>query len=140
MVIVCLYVDDMLIVGTNVIVINETKEYLSSVFKMKDLGEVDTILGIKVRKHSGGYVLSQSHYIKMILTKFNHLEIKEMNSPFDNEIKLKKILVEQLQSWSTQVLLVALCMLCIARDQIFPLLLENLVDTQVVQVVITGKL
>src|SRR3954462_10916386 len=80
----------MLIVGTNMIGVNETKEYLSSVFKMKDLGEVDTILGIKVRKHSGGYVLSKSHYIEKILTKFNHLEIKEMNSPFDNGVKLKE--------------------------------------------------
>ena len=90
MVIVCLYVDDMLIVGTNVIGVNETKEYLSSVLKMKDLGEVDTILGIKVRKHSGGYVLSQFHYVEKILTKFSHLEIKEMNSPFDNGVKLKE--------------------------------------------------
>src|SRR5436853_3422459 len=90
MVIVCLYVDDMLIVGTNVIGVNETKAYLSSVFKMKELGEVDTILGIKVRKHSGGYVLSQSHYVKKILTKFNHLEIKEMNSPFDVGVKFKE--------------------------------------------------
>jgi hypothetical protein len=28
----------------------ETKKYLTSIFKMKDLGEVDTILGIKVKK------------------------------------------------------------------------------------------
>ncbi|KAK3027014.1 hypothetical protein RJ639_041169 [Escallonia herrerae] len=36
---VCLYVDDILIFGTNMDEINETKEYLSSMFKMKDLGE-----------------------------------------------------------------------------------------------------
>ncbi|KAK3005658.1 hypothetical protein RJ639_016028 [Escallonia herrerae] len=36
-VIVCLYVDDMLIFGTNLYGINETNEYLSSMFKMKDL-------------------------------------------------------------------------------------------------------
>jgi hypothetical protein len=28
----------------------ETKKYLTYIFKMKDLGEVDTILGIKVKK------------------------------------------------------------------------------------------
>src|SRR3954469_2126102 len=89
-VLVCLYVDDMLTVGTDMIGVNETKEYLFSVFKMKDLGEEDTILGIKVRKHSESYVLSQSHYIEKILTKFNHLEIKEINSLFDNGIKLKE--------------------------------------------------
>uniref|UniRef100_A0A2N9G9K8 Reverse transcriptase Ty1/copia-type domain-containing protein n=1 Tax=Fagus sylvatica TaxID=28930 RepID=A0A2N9G9K8_FAGSY len=43
-VIVCLYVDDMLIFGTNMLGVCETKKYLASVFKMKDLNEADTIL------------------------------------------------------------------------------------------------
>ncbi|GJW46022.1 zinc finger, CCHC-type containing protein [Tanacetum coccineum] len=43
-VVICLYVDDMLIIGTTLDGILETKSYLSSNFKMKDLGEVDTIL------------------------------------------------------------------------------------------------
>ncbi|KAJ9552974.1 hypothetical protein OSB04_017019 [Centaurea solstitialis] len=42
--------DDMLIIGTDLSRILETKNYLSSYFKMKDLGEVDTILGIKGRR------------------------------------------------------------------------------------------
>ncbi|KAK3023546.1 hypothetical protein RJ639_044631, partial [Escallonia herrerae] len=33
--------------------------------------------GIKVKKHSGGYALSQSHYIEKMLLKFQHLGIKE---------------------------------------------------------------
>ncbi|XP_071928092.1 uncharacterized protein [Coffea arabica] len=45
-VIICLYVEDMLIVGTNYKGVEETKKYLSSIFNMKDLGEVDTILRI----------------------------------------------------------------------------------------------
>ncbi|RVW41670.1 Retrovirus-related Pol polyprotein from transposon TNT 1-94 [Vitis vinifera] len=44
MVIVCLYVDDMLILSDDMRGIIETKRFLSSTFKMKDLGEVDTIL------------------------------------------------------------------------------------------------
>lgn len=63
-VIICLYVDDMLIIGTNIEGVNDTKNYLTSKFKMKDLNEVDTILGIKVRKHNGGFALCQSHYIE----------------------------------------------------------------------------
>ena len=42
--------------------VSETKEYLNSKFKMKNLNEVDTILGIKVKKHSRGYALC-SHII-----------------------------------------------------------------------------
>ena len=87
-VIVCFYVDDMLIIGTNLQGINNTKRYYTSQFKMKDLGEVDTILGIKVKKHSGGFALCQSHYIDKIISKFNHLGIKEANTPFDVYTKL----------------------------------------------------
>ena len=41
----------------------DTKAYLSSTFQMKDLGEVDKILGVKVKRHSGGFfTLSISLY------------------------------------------------------------------------------
>ena len=40
-VILCLYMDDILIFGNNINVIEEVKEFLSSNFKMKDLGEAD---------------------------------------------------------------------------------------------------
>ena len=78
----------MLIIGTNMDGVQDTKKYLSSQFKMKDLNEVDTILGIKVRKHSGGFSLCQSHYIEKVLTKFKHLNIKEGNTPYDVSSKL----------------------------------------------------
>ena len=88
-VVMCLYVDDILIIGTNLEIISETKKYLSSNFKMKDLGEVDTILGIKVKRTDSQISLSQSHYIEKVLTKFQHLNIKEYNTPFDPSVKLK---------------------------------------------------
>ncbi|XP_075077346.1 uncharacterized protein LOC142164072 [Nicotiana tabacum] len=87
-VIICLYVDDMLIFGTNLQGITETKKYLTSVFKMKDLIEVDTILGIKVKRDNKQVTLSQAHYIDKILTKFSHLGIKGYNTPYDSSVKL----------------------------------------------------
>ena len=87
--IICLYVDDLLIFGTNMQGISDTKKYLTSHFKMKDLGEVDTILGIKVKKHSKAYLLCQSHFIEKVLLKFNHLKFKKANTPYDSSIKLK---------------------------------------------------
>ncbi|KAJ9543865.1 LOW QUALITY PROTEIN: hypothetical protein OSB04_023572 [Centaurea solstitialis] len=89
-VVICLYVDDMLIIGTSLVGILETKNYQSSNFKMKDLGEVDTILGIRVKRSESQFSLSQSHYIEKILTKFQHLNIKEFNTPFDSSVKLDK--------------------------------------------------
>ncbi|GJT21804.1 retrovirus-related pol polyprotein from transposon TNT 1-94 [Tanacetum coccineum] len=89
-VVICLYVDDMLIISTTIDGISETKSYLSSNFKMKDLGEVDTILGIKVKRTNDQISLSQSHYIEKILTKFQHLHIKESNVPFEPSVHLEK--------------------------------------------------
>ncbi|GKC61305.1 zinc finger, CCHC-type containing protein [Tanacetum coccineum] len=43
-VIIYLYVDDMLIFGTNQVQVDLTKEFLSSRFSMKDMGEADVIL------------------------------------------------------------------------------------------------
>ena len=57
-VIICLYVDDMLIFGTDEQVINCTKSFLSSNFDMKDLGEADVILGIKMIRKTEGLILS----------------------------------------------------------------------------------
>jgi hypothetical protein len=45
----------------------ETKRYFNSIFKMKDFSEVDTILGIKVKKHNNSYALNQSYSIEKML-------------------------------------------------------------------------
>jgi hypothetical protein len=58
-VILCLYVDDILIFGTCLEVIKEVKDFLSEKFEIKDLGEDDVILNIKLTKgENGGVTLS----------------------------------------------------------------------------------
>ena len=52
-VILCLYVDDILIFGNNVEVIKAVKNFLSNNFEMKDLGEADVILNIKLLREEG---------------------------------------------------------------------------------------
>jgi hypothetical protein len=49
-VILCLYVDDILILGTSLDVINEVKTFLCQSFYMKDLSEANVILNIKLIK------------------------------------------------------------------------------------------
>ena len=57
-VILCLYIDDILIFGTSLDVIKEVKDFLSNNFEMKDLGEADVILNIKLlRVDNGGITL-----------------------------------------------------------------------------------
>ena len=89
-VIICLYVDDMLIFCSNLEVINNTKMFLSSSFDMKDLGEADVILGVKIRKTENGFSLCQSHYIEKILKKFECFDERTVRTPYDPSISLKK--------------------------------------------------
>ena len=66
-IIVCLYVDDMLILATNIEIIKSTKKMLSNSFDMKDMGVADVILGIKITRTPDGICLSQSHYVDKMM-------------------------------------------------------------------------
>ena len=74
--IICVYVDDILIFGPNLHVINDVKSMLSANFDMKELGETDVILGIKITRVENETSLDQSHYIKNILKMYNYFESK----------------------------------------------------------------
>ena len=87
-VIISLYVDDMLIFGSNMHVINETKNMLKSHFDMKDLGEANFILDKKITKTCDGIFLDQSHYVKKILKKYNFHDHKSVATSFDFSIHL----------------------------------------------------
>ena len=82
-VIVCLYVDDMLIVDSDDKMITSTKNMLNSTFDMKDMGLTDVILGIKIKRTSDGLILSQSHYIDNILRKFDKDDFGIARTPVD---------------------------------------------------------
>ena len=69
-IIICLYVDNLLIFGTNLQVAIDTKSFLRSKFDMKYLGEAEVILGIKISRTLNGLNLSQEHYVEKILKRF----------------------------------------------------------------------
>lgn len=58
-VIVCLYVDDILIMGSNRKIIVDTKRMLERNFDMNDMSLADVILGIKIMRTPKGISLSQ---------------------------------------------------------------------------------
>jgi hypothetical protein len=89
-VILCLYVDDILIFGTNIDVINEVKSFLSTKFDMKDLGEADVILNIKLVKDESGITLSQTHYVEKVLSRFGYIDSKPTPNPYDPSVTLRK--------------------------------------------------
>ena len=87
----CLYVDDILIFGSSLKVIEEVKEFLSKNFEMKDLGEADVILNIKLqREGDGGVTLLQTHYVEKVLSHFGFSDCALAPTPYDPSVLLRK--------------------------------------------------
>ncbi|GJW25182.1 zinc finger, CCHC-type containing protein [Tanacetum coccineum] len=68
--------------------VNPKKEFLSSRFSMKDMGEANVILGIRIKHESNGILISQSHYIEKVLKKFNYFDCTPISTPIDTSEKL----------------------------------------------------
>ena len=90
-IILCLYVDDILIFGSNLKVVEKVKNFLSNNFEMKDLGEADVILNIKLlREGNGGITLVQSHYVENVLSRVGFSECEPAPTPYDPSKLLRK--------------------------------------------------
>jgi hypothetical protein len=57
---------------------------------MKDFGEADIILNIKLIKGENGITLSQSHYVEKILNHFGYKDSKSTPTPYDPSLILRK--------------------------------------------------
>ncbi|CAM8889909.1 unnamed protein product [Rhodiola kirilowii] len=51
---------------------------------MKDMGEAEVILGIRIERVKGGLALTQSHYIEKVLKKYKYLDCHPVNTPFES--------------------------------------------------------
>lgn len=87
-----LYVDDILLIGNDIPMLEVVKTSLKNSFSMKDLGEAAYILGIKIyRDRSRRLIgLSQSTYIDKVLKRFNMQEAKKGFLPMSHGISLSK--------------------------------------------------
>ena len=83
--IICVYVDDILIAANEGEEIKKFKTYLASNFKIKDLGELHYLLGIKVsrNKEKNEIQLDQTNFIKQMLQKFNMQNCKPVGTPVE---------------------------------------------------------
>jgi hypothetical protein len=58
---------------------------------MKDSGEADVILNIKMIKNESGITLFQSHYVEKVLSRFGFMDSKPSPTPCDNNVTVKNI-------------------------------------------------
>ncbi|GJY90097.1 zinc finger, CCHC-type containing protein [Tanacetum coccineum] len=65
-----------------------TNEFLSPRFSMKNIGEADVILDIRIKHESNGITISQSYYIKKVLKKSIYFDCTIVSTPMDISEKL----------------------------------------------------
>nr|GEW26522.1 hypothetical protein [Tanacetum cinerariifolium] len=87
-----LYVDDILIMGNSIPMLQSVKTYLGKCFSMKYLGEAAYFLGIKIyRDRSKRLIgLCQSAYIEKILKRYCMENSKRGSIPMQEKLKLSK--------------------------------------------------
>jgi hypothetical protein len=85
-----LYVDDMLIAAKSIVKVNKLKILLSREFDMKDLGAIQKILGMEIRRDRDAkrLWLSQVDYVKKMLERFNVENAKPVSIPLANHFRL----------------------------------------------------
>ena len=78
-----LYVDDILLVGSDLEMINATKRWLSSVLEMKDMDEVRYDLGAEIIRNRPKKILGmcQEAYTKKVLERFRMHYSKLVDTP-----------------------------------------------------------
>ena len=88
--ILILYVDDILLACNDKNMLNETKNFLSSYFDMKDLGEASYVLGIEIHRDraQGVLGLSQKAYIEKMLKRYNLDKCNTSPVPLQKDDKL----------------------------------------------------
>eukprot|EP00253_Pinus_taeda_P007217 PITA_07217 len=88
LIILVLYVDDLILTGSDPNLINHVKSSLKKKFEMTDLGHLHYFLGLQVLQSKEGISLSQSKYACDILRHFHMEECKPAPSPFQSGVKL----------------------------------------------------
>jgi len=89
-VVLCLYVDDLLITGSSLTAIESLKQGLKSEFEMIDLGILSYFLRIEFAYTEKGIFMHQRKYISEVLKKFKMMGCKPVETLAELNVKLVK--------------------------------------------------
>ena len=90
MLIVSLYVDDLLVIGGNVELVEEFKREMKQVYEMIDLGLMTYFLGMEIKQAKDEVFICQRKYAKEILKKLYMEDCKAIVTPMDQKESLSK--------------------------------------------------
>lgn len=87
-----LYVDDIIIAGSNMLKIGEIKYYLKEEFEMEDNGDLDYFLGLKINydKTGGKLYINQTQYLEDVLKKFNMDNCNTISTPIESKLNIEE--------------------------------------------------
>lgn len=86
--VVCLYVDDMVYMGTSNEMLVEFRKSMINMFDMTNLGELHYFLGLEVKQIDDGIFVSQEKYARELVKRFNLLDSKVASTPMNMNEKL----------------------------------------------------
>jgi ribosomal protein S17E len=86
--VIVLYVDDLIIASNSRTMTDKFKQNISREFSMKDLKELDWILGMAIKRNRENRTMeiSQTAYIDMMLAKFRMVDCKPVLTPMEGTL------------------------------------------------------
>lgn len=87
---VAVYVDDLLVTGSDVHSILEFKKEMSSNFEMSDLGLLTYDLGIEVTQDEQGIILKQERYAGKILSETGMGDCNDVHAPWSSDLSFRE--------------------------------------------------
>ena len=88
LILLVVYVDDIVITGSESTGISSLKSFLQTQFQTKDLGVLKYFLGIEVTRCKKSIFLSQKKYVLDLLAKTEKLGTKPCNAPMTPNLQL----------------------------------------------------
>jgi hypothetical protein len=83
------YVDDIVIIGTDSSLIAHFKQNLQASFHMKDLGLLTYFLGLEVHTDSSGIFLNQHKYTQDLISLVGLQDSSSMDTPMEVNVKYR---------------------------------------------------
>ena len=94
-ILICLYVDDLLVIGSDLKGIEFFKAQMMQEFNMTDLGTLAYFLGLEFVTTSKGILLHQQKYATDVLKRFHMADCNPANTPIEVNTKLEIVKEEE---------------------------------------------
>lgn len=88
LVLIVIYVDDILVISHDKKAVNQVEALLSSLYTIKDLGDAEYFLGVKIERSPSRIKLTQTSYINSMLERYGMSDSKPAPTPMVQPVDL----------------------------------------------------